>query len=64
MNAYDGQRPKKRYEKPLIQRFGLVSELTGLVGLNGHDGLSGTSLTGDAKAKRYPPQRTLRHPHR
>src|ERR1700722_5627388 len=44
----------KKYEKPSLQKLGSVCEYSGLLGTSGHDGLTGTSLTGASRAKRVP----------
>jgi hypothetical protein len=52
----------KKYEKPSLQKLGSVCECTGLLGTSGHDGITGTNLTGASKAKRFPESISRRRP--
>jgi hypothetical protein len=49
---------KKPYQKPELRVYGSMAEITGALGLLGHDGLTGSRLLpGEQQRRPMPPRR-------
>jgi hypothetical protein len=49
--------PKKSYQKPELRVYGSMAEITGTLGLAGHDGLTGSRLLDGEQQRRPMPRR-------